>query len=96
MMNKKARTPDQLVSVGEIAESLGVTVPAVSNWRARPYKKFPQAWGTWGDRFSLFDKEEIEAWLAEREAISQAAKEEEIKYLEERLAKLKGELNETE
>lgn len=81
--------PTDLVSFGEIAKMADMSLPAVANWVQR-YDDFPKPWGQWGIRFKLYKKDEVEAWLAKREAYKQLSKDAEIDRLKARIAELEG------
>ncbi len=82
-MRTDARTPDELISSGEIARLFGVNPSAVSNWRTR-HPGFPDPWLEIGT-LVLYVTEEVEQWQAERAAESVDSKARRIAQLERAL-----------
>jgi hypothetical protein len=82
-------TPAELVSLGDVARMAGVIPSAVSNWRKRS-SSFPDPWGSWGDRggLALWLRADIEAWLADREAVRARRQAARIARLERELQDL--------
>ena len=79
--------PTDLISSGEIAKLAGIYPSAVANWQTRNVG-FPEPWGQWSDKFKLWKRDEVEAWLSERNAKELRIRESQIERLRAQIAKL--------